>query len=334
MPLQHYGVLAARLIARRREGGRDTPHYQLHLRDAAGTDFRAAVKVLSDQAPAELLQLLDEDFRHPLLAQLPPAASGWTELPPGPGGTGPDFVRDALLARDAMRPLPPDLPGADNDLADLVDRQVLRALADTAATAYVFGQRWPTEPHLPDKVFGFLPGNGVHDIHMNQGNDPGHRRDDGVHQDGFLLLHIPAESRWVALFLAFQSQSWHTDDRTGHAVGGAGGPDAPGGALRILAALVNPAGPDDRAESVTLVNASAAPVDLAHWQLADAQHRRFTLPAQRLEPGATVTVRTGDGLRLGNKGGTITLLDPDGRTVHDVAYTAGQAGREGQPISF
>jgi uncharacterized protein YukJ len=39
------------------------------------------------------------------------------------------------------------------------------------------------------KVFGFLPGNGVHDIHMNQGNSQQFRGDDGVWQDGGLLLH-------------------------------------------------------------------------------------------------------------------------------------------------
>ncbi|WP_033821512.1 DUF2278 family protein [Kitasatospora sp. MBT63] len=346
MPLQHYGVLAATLVARRREGATDTPHYQLHLRDAGGTDYRAAVNVLSDQAPSELLFVVDEDFRHPLLAQLPAPASGWRELSAQDGGGGLDFVRGGLFDRAALRVLPPELPGEDNDLADLLDRHVLRALADTAATVYVFGQRWPTEAHLPDKVFGFLPGNGVHDIHMNQGNDPGHRRDDGVRQDGALLLHIPAESRWVAVFLAFQSQSWHTDDTTGHALPGVPdprpgdpgpadpGPGAPGQALRILAALVNPAGPDGRAETVTVVNDSPAAVDLAHWQLADAQHRRVGLPAQRLEPGATLTVPTGDGLQLGNKGGRITLLDPAGHTVHDVTYTAQQAAREGAAITF
>ena len=96
-----------------------------------------------------------------------------------------------------------------------------------------------------DKVFGFLPGNGVHDVHMNQGNSQQFRRDDGVWQDGGLLLHYLTQDQWVAIFLAFQSQAWHTDDRTGHAIptpepwsrgagphcvdrGGAGAPDRPG----------------------------------------------------------------------------------------------------------
>ena len=41
---------------------------------------------------------------------------------------------------------------------------------------------------MRDKIFGFLPGNGIHDIHMNQGNSSRFVRDDGVWQDGGLLM--------------------------------------------------------------------------------------------------------------------------------------------------
>ncbi|GAA4879597.1 YukJ family protein [Kitasatospora terrestris] len=218
MPIDHYGVLAARAVDRRREGATDTPHYQIHLLDESGTHFRAAVNVESQQAPSELLYLVDEDFSHPVTALLPATAAGWRALPSRQGGAALDFVRGKLFERSAMRTLPPDRPGADNDLPDLLDRQVLRAIEDPAAVLYVFGQRWPAEPGEPDKVFGFEPGNGVHDVHMNQGNSGRFRGDDGVWQDGALLIRLPSESRWVGVFLAFQSQAWHTDDRTGHAL--------------------------------------------------------------------------------------------------------------------
>ncbi len=51
---------------------------------------------------------------------------------------------------------------------------------------------------------------------MNQGNDPTHQGDDGVWQDGGLLFHFPKQDQWVAIFLRFQSQSWHSDDNAGH----------------------------------------------------------------------------------------------------------------------
>ena len=58
----------------------------------------------------------------------------------------------------------------------------------------------------------------MHDIHMNQGNSAKFKNDDGVWQDGGLIFHFPGLSQWVAVFLAFQSQAWHTDDLTGHAL--------------------------------------------------------------------------------------------------------------------
>ena len=154
-----------------------------------------------------------------------------------------------------MRPLPPDVAGPENDLADVLDHYVERAIADPSARVYAFGERWGPES-ARDKVFGFRPGNGVHDIHMNQGNSERFRGDDGVWQDGGLLLRFG--DRWIGIFLAFQSQAWHTDDVTGHAIA-APGPepveDAPA-ALRILAAMVNPNGGAPERETVLLLNAS------------------------------------------------------------------------------
>lgn len=241
MPLKKYGVLAARAVDRRREGSSDTPHYQIHLTDNAGTHYRAAVNVESQQAPSELLYLADDDFRHPVTELLPPAGSGWTALASQPGKASLDFIRGNLFDPASMRLLPPDLEGADNDLADLLDHYVQRAIADPTAALYVFGQRFGPEANTADKVFGFRPGNGVHDIHMNQGNSGRFRSDNGVWQDGAMLVHLPAENRWVAVFLAFQSQAWHTDDTTGHPIDTA--PPRPGHReepLRIMAALVNP----------------------------------------------------------------------------------------------
>ncbi|MGW0760706.1 DUF2278 family protein [Streptomyces sp. NPDC002814] len=120
-----------------------------------------------------------------------------------------------------MRPLPPDADGPDNYLADVLDHYVRRAVDDPEARLYVFRERWGPENGAQDKVFGFRLGNGVHDIHTNQGNSRRFRGDDEVWQDGGILIHFPGQSRWVGIFLTFQSQSWHTDDITGHALEGA-----------------------------------------------------------------------------------------------------------------
>ena len=333
MPLEGYGVLTAAAVDRRREGSGDTPHYQVHARDDDGVDYRIAINVKSQQAPSELLFLLDDDLHHPVSAAVAGLGDGWHPLESKPGGASLDYVRANLFDRGAMRTLPHDVTGPDNDLADLLDHYAQRAIADPGALVFAIGQHWGPEPQK-DKIFGFRPGNGVHDIHMNQGNVERFRRDDGVWQDGGLLLRFA--DRWVGIFLAFQSQAFHTDDATGHAIEGAPPPPvvAEAASVAIVAAMVNPEGPSPEREAVLVLNASPRPVDLSGWQIADRVKRACAVPGGPLAAGETRTVPMTDGVQLGNKGGAITLLDAEGLKVHGVAYTAEQASREGWTIVF
>src|SRR3954453_2402329 len=218
MPLEGYGVLTATPIDRRRESTGDSPHYQVHARGGDGTNYRLAINVKSQESPSDLLFLLDDDLKHPVTAAVEALGPGWPPLAPAPGGANLDYVRANLFDAAKMRPIPPDVEGPDNDLPDLLEHYVQRAISDPSARLRVFGQRWGPEADKPDKVFGFLPGNGVHDVHMNQGNSGQFERDDGAWQDGGLLINFPGEGRWVGVFLAFQSQAFHTDDKTGHSL--------------------------------------------------------------------------------------------------------------------
>ena len=330
MPLKSYGVLAGRALERQREGATDTPHYQLRLRTGDGSDFRIAVNVQSQESPSELLYLVDENFEHPSTTTLT-TLDGWRALPSAAGGSNLDYVRGNMFDHTAMRSLPPDVTGPDNDLADLLDHYVQRAIADPAAQVYAFGERWGPES-ISDKVFGFAPGNGVHDIHMNQGNSAAFARDDGVWQDGGLILHFPSASRWVGVFLAFQSQRWHTDDRTGHALDLA--PSQEDARIRVIAAMVNPVGPAPEHEGVLLLNASPDPVALAGWRIVDRGGQSCPTPAVTIEPGQTLAVALPPEVQLSNQGGVITLLDADGLKVDGVAYTRDQARREGWSTVF
>jgi hypothetical protein len=228
-------------------------------------------------------------------------------------------------------------------------------MADESAWVYALGHRWGPERQR-DNFFGFHPGNGLHNVHMNQGNNDRHRDEDGTWQDGGLLLHFPATGRWIGIFLAFQAQAWHTDDRTGHRLGravappptaqsgvppavppaptsAASPPALPGdGRVRIVAALVN--GRDTpETETITLLNITPDPIDLRGWALLDRLKSRHGLGGS-LAPGATLAVTPSPPFQLGNDGGIITLVDADGLKVHGVAYTARQAARAGWTIAF
>jgi hypothetical protein len=58
------------------------------------------------------------------------------------------------------------------------------------------------------------------------------------------------------------------------------------------------------------------------------------VPGGPLAAGTTLVVALTDGVTLGNGGGAITLLDPQGLEVHGVSYTAEQARDEGWTLVF
>ena len=218
MALRSYGVLKGKAIEVRLGAGQ-SPHYQVRIVDDT-TDYRIAVNVKSQLPPSDVEFMVIEHFQHPITPIVEPLPKGFTSLERKPGSGALDFIRGNLFDRAKMRPLPFSVPGFDNDLNEKLDRVMQRAVADEDALVYAFGERWGPEPGTKDKYFGFLPGNGIHDIHMNQGNAGQFAADDGVFQDGGVLVHFPDQQEWTAIFLKFQSQSWHTDDKTGHSVTG------------------------------------------------------------------------------------------------------------------
>jgi uncharacterized protein YukJ len=342
MPLAHYGVLKGRPI-RTRLGEGQSPHYQVHIIDDT-TDYRIAINVKSKLSPSELLYLVDEDFDHPILTELRLLPAGFTPLQSQPGGVAVDFIRGNFFEPRDMRALPFNVPGPDNDLNERIDAVLSRALADEEALVYAFGQRWGPEANKKDKYFGFLPGNGIHDIHMNQGNIGQFSQDNGVWQDGAMLVQFPASDgvpeQWVGVFLAFQSQAWHTDDVTGHAISDAPVGEDPGGPIAgttdavvyIAGALVNPVGPAPERETVTLLNRSPNTIDLTGWALANRNKAKHTLSGS-LPAGQTLVVVMPQQVPLSNDGGIITLLDAAGLKVHGVSYTKADA-KEGWTVVF
>jgi uncharacterized protein YukJ len=335
MALATYGVLKCRALDRKIDPATDpSPHYQVLVSDGE-KKHRIAINVKSQQSPSDLLYLVNDSFQHPILNQLGNLNSGFHKLEHQPGGLSLDFIRGNLFRREDMKPLPPDLPGPDNDLKELIDLYIQRAIQAEDSVLYAFGAPWGPEPATPDKYFGFRPGSGIHDIHMNQGSVGRFQRDNGVYQDGALLLHFPSRNQWVGIFLAFQSQCFHTDDRTGDAISEVCLADQKEAVVKIIAALVNPPGADPGEESVTLMNISPEVVNIDRWSLVDKNKRKYPLSNIRLEAGSVVTIPlSGADVQLSNEGGIITLLDERGIKVHGVSYTKEQAQKQGWTVVF
>ncbi len=334
MPLKNYGVLKGRAIDRRLGFGA-SPHYEIHIIDD-DFDYRIAINVKSKQHPSELLYIIDDSFSHPITDYLPDLSMGFTDIQSNPDGIALDYIRGNLFDPKQMLPLPHDLPGPDNDLNEKIDYYILRAINDGEAILYSFGEKWGPEENKKDKYFGFKPGYGIHDIHMNQGSCGRFKDYNHVRQDGALLMHFPSNNQWVAVFLAFQSQCRHTDDVTGHCINGSDTDQIhPEGRVMILAALVNPLGHDPGMETVTLLNTMPDTIKLDGWHLSDKNKRKYSIGNKTLDPGEVITVTLPvDSIQLGNKGGIITLLDEGGLKVHGVSYTKNDAGRRGWTIVF
>ncbi len=116
-----------------------------------------------------------------------------------------DYYRtQSLLDVQDGRLLPFDEQGDDNDILDQLQPILDEAIGGEngpRADIYLFGQKFNT-------------GDGIHDIHMNQGSPGQFSGDNGVSTDGGIIIRLP-DGNWKAVFLAFASQQDPTDDRSG-----------------------------------------------------------------------------------------------------------------------
>lgn len=331
MPLKDYGVLVGKIVGKRKAVS-NNPHFQINVQDANGVLYRIAVNVKSKIAPSEVMYYLKEDFRHELLNKIKQAnlKPGYNKLPQAPNGLALDYVRYNLFRLEDLVPLPFEVEGANNDLNDHLDFFVTKAKDDDNAVIYAFGEPWGPE-NVKDKIFGFSPGRGIHDIHMNQGSIGQFQYTNGIWQDGGMLIHFPSTDKWLAFFTAFQSQSFLTDDK-GDAI------TEPKAAVsvRIVAALVNPAGDDVGKESVYIINLSPVKVSLKGWAIVDKLGKKETLADNaELAAHSVLTIRlSGRSAQLGNSGGTITLQNQAGEKVDGVAYTQEQAKQQNYLLNF
>ena len=333
MPLKAYGVLVGKIVGKRKAVS-SNPHFQIKVEGENGVFYRIAVNVKSKVAPSEVKYFLQDNFQHELvqkikLANLQP---GFHKLTKAPNGLALDYIRYNLFRLEDLVPLPFEVDGPNNDLNDHLDFFVTKAKEDEQAVIYAFGEPWGPETEK-DKVFGFQPGRGIHDIHMNQGSEGEFKSTNGIWQDGGMLIHFPSTDKWLAFFTSFQSQSFRTDDN-----GNAIPPDPHTGTtdVRIVAAMVNPAGDDVGKEAVYIINLSPNTIPLKGWSIVDKLGKKEVLADNLvLAAHSVLTIRlSGKSAQLGNSGGTITLQDQLNQKVDGVAYTQEQTKQQNYLINF
>lgn len=213
MPIENYGVLKGIVLDGKEERNLKKPHYQIHVKGEMDKEYRVAVNVMSRPIHPDVLYLADEDFKAPILKDLTRLDYGFTPIDGTNRQIALDYIRGNIIKRpELMKPLPHDLAGANNDLNDFINQYVemARGEREPSSTIYVFGSKFISYGKI-DEIFHFSPPIGIHNVHMNQGNEKtgSWAEDNGIWQDGGILIHT--KDRWIAIFLAFQTQSWYTD---------------------------------------------------------------------------------------------------------------------------
>lgn len=214
MPLP-YGFAKAKLTSLPRltskpvhNGGHEEVQYHLHFSlNVKGASWDTAVNVGTDNEADRLKYKIVEGFQNPLAATLR-AASGAVDLTGQAALPALDFVRGGIL--DGTGPwLGSDVLGGRAE--EKQPPAKLSALLSKAFhgknDVYVFGRF-------------YSEGNGVHDVHMNQGSRgryihrPGEDGNDhnDIWQDGALMIDFGEGGGWVAYFSAFTQQTVPTDD--------------------------------------------------------------------------------------------------------------------------
>ncbi|MGJ4941526.1 DUF2278 family protein [Bradyrhizobium sp. HKCCYLS1011] len=205
-----YGFAKARITSEPRLTSSRQHHeiqYHLHvgmLIDDEEWDF--AINVGTNDADDLLKYKLVFDFRHPIIQTLAAGESGVHDLTGQSALPALDFLRSDLLTNTGRWRDSDVMDGSDvvEPVASL-KRLLSRAQQDNR-DVYVFGRF-------------YIDGNGIHDVHMNQGSTGGYIHHAGndandhndIWQDGAVLVDV-GEPEWAAYFAAFNQQLVPTDE--------------------------------------------------------------------------------------------------------------------------
>ena len=188
-------------------GGHEELQYHLHVGlDVNGQSWDTAVNVGSDNASDLLKYKIVEGFQNPVAAALR-AAQGAVDLTGKAAFPALDFLRSSILEGTGAWLDSDVLDGAAENKQPPAKLSALLSKAFHGKNdVYVFGRF-------------YSEGNGIHDVHMNQGSrgryihragTDGNDHND-IWQDGALTIDF-AGGGWVAYFSAFTGQTVPTDD--------------------------------------------------------------------------------------------------------------------------
>ncbi|MFJ7682311.1 YukJ family protein [Peribacillus butanolivorans] len=200
-----YGVVIGKVIEAHDERTGRSPHYQLRVDAGTSGKYEIPINVRSkDTNRPDLLYYAEEDFNAQAITILTQMRPGFHKINYHENEVADiaiDFIRSGLFNPKEMKIVSSNQTGPDNDLSDFINTYMKKAEGNPNAIIYAYGT------HYTDS------GKGIHNVHMNQGNTRFNPEENDVFHDGCVLVHFRDENKWLAYFLAFQSQSWCTDEQ-------------------------------------------------------------------------------------------------------------------------
>lgn len=227
MPLAQYGVLKGNLYTPQEQTYQGTWFHGIFyvivpnstIPQRCVTDFSAANK--------DLIQYkVFNNLNAGLFASIMALPDGYTSLASNPTSGALDYIRSPLLtpADAAQANATTGSGGSGTTISDgwiLSDGEVAvqglqQQLSAGPVKMYVFGE--PFQDPSPTTEDGVESQNGMHNVHMNQGDPPqssdghDHQADDGIWQDGATIFEN-ADGSLTAFCSKFVSQNLDTDDQ-------------------------------------------------------------------------------------------------------------------------
>lgn len=190
------------------------PHYHI-LVETDDSQFDIAVNIASEDPNTDdvtVLFAIKDNITPPFVDKLVKLPSGMFDLP-DQGIVGIDYIEDRLVNKEEMDLLP--LFNSSQPIEEQgearIKQLVEQVIAEDDAVIYAFGHRY-NQSSRPNSAWHFQPDDGIHNIHMNQGNYKGnHDHENGRHEDGALFIYFPKANTWFGVYVAFQTQSFDND---------------------------------------------------------------------------------------------------------------------------
>jgi len=228
MPLSQYGVLKGNLFTPKEQTYQGNWFHGIFYLQYPGTDIPRRCVTDFSSATKDLIQYrIFSKLEAKLFANIAALPDGYTALPSNPNSGALDYVRSPILGpggcMEAFVTFWNGLFGA-GDITDqwivsdgVIAVQKLQTQLSMGPTKlFVFGE--PFTDASVNVEDGVSSQNGMHNVHMNQGDPPvssdgtDHQPDDGIWQDGATIF-LNADGTLSAFCSKFVSQTFNTNNQ-------------------------------------------------------------------------------------------------------------------------